>query len=201
MAARKRPATASRRGRPTVGDALEAAARAAQARAYAPYSGFRVGAAVLADGVIFDGANVENASYGLAICAERTAIAAAVLAGHRRIEAVAVITDATPPSSPCGMCRQTMREFTPDPAAVPTPWWIPAQNQFNGGQARIREVFLALAEAYARPAAGSALIDAATPGVDVPADDILGRPRPATGADLGCYEVQAAQAVFANGFE
>lgn len=89
----------------------------------------------------------------------------------------------------------------PDPAAVPTPWWIPAQNQFNGGQARIREVFLALAEAYARPAAGSALIDAATPGVDVPADDILGRPRPATGADLGCYEVQAAQAVFANGFE
>jgi cytidine deaminase len=117
----KRPAAkvSARRSLPTVGDALEAAARAAQARAYAPYSGFRVGAAVLADGVIFDGANVENASYGLAICAERTAIAAAVLAGHRRIEAVAVITDATPPSSPCGMCRQTMREFTPDPAAVP----------------------------------------------------------------------------------
>ena len=56
-------------------------------------------------------------------------------------------------------------------------------------------------EAYARPASGSALIDAATPGGDVPADDILGRPRPANGADLGCYEVQATQAVFANGFE
>lgn len=97
--------------------------------------------------------------------------------------------------------RVTADPLLPDPAAVQTPHWIPAQNQFNGGHARIREVFVALVEAFGRPVAGSALIDAATPGVDVPADDILGRPRPAQGADLGCYEVQAADGVFANGFE
>jgi cytidine deaminase len=96
-------------------DELVAAARAAQGQAYAPYSGFRVGAAVRAGDRIFTGANVENASYGLSICAERNAVVAAVLAGHRAIDAVAVATDASPPASPCGMCRQTLLEFASDP--------------------------------------------------------------------------------------
>jgi cytidine deaminase len=98
--------------------ALEAAARDAQRRAYAPYSKFRVGAAVRAAGEIFEGANIENASYPLAICAERTAVFAAVLSGAHRLEAVAVCTDASPPSSPCGACRQVLLEFAPDPTAV-----------------------------------------------------------------------------------
>ena len=98
--------------------ALEAAARDAQRRAYAPYSRFQVGAAVRMAGEIFEGANIENASYGLAMCAERTAVFAAVLAGAHQLEAVAVCTDASPPSSPCGACRQVLLEFAPDPAAV-----------------------------------------------------------------------------------
>lgn len=98
--------------------ALEAAASGAQRRAYVPYSRFRVGAAVRMAGQIFEGANIENASYGLAICAERTAVFAAVLSGAHRLEAVAVCTDASPPSSPCGACRQVLLEFAPDPAAV-----------------------------------------------------------------------------------
>jgi cytidine deaminase len=95
-------------------DELVAAARAAQGAAYAPYSGFRVGAAVRVGDRTFTGANVENASYGLSICAERNAVVAAVLAGHRAIDAVAVVTDASPPASPCGMCRQTLLEFASD---------------------------------------------------------------------------------------
>jgi cytidine deaminase len=99
--------------------ALERAARAAQARAYAPYSGFKVGAALLtSSGEIFTGANVENASYGLTVCAERTACIAAALAGHRDVRAICVVTDASPPASPCGMCRQTLLEFTQDPSKV-----------------------------------------------------------------------------------
>ena len=97
---------------------LTARALAAQHRAYAPYSKFRVGAAIQMSGQVFDGANVENASYGLCTCAERTAVVAAVFAGARRLEAVAVCTDASPPSSPCGACRQVLLEFAPDPAAV-----------------------------------------------------------------------------------
>lgn len=97
---------------------LEAAARAAQASAYAPYSKFKVGAAVKMDGEIYEGCNVENASYPLSVCAERNAIATAVAAGAHHLEEVAVVTDASPPSSPCGACRQVLREFAKDPKLV-----------------------------------------------------------------------------------
>jgi len=107
-------------GSPPPGDpALEAHACDAQRRAYAPYSKFQVGAAVrMVGGEIFDGINVENASYGLSVCAERIAVFAAVNAGARQLAAVAVCTEASPPASPCGACRQVLLEFAPDPAAV-----------------------------------------------------------------------------------
>lgn len=96
------------------------AARAAAASAYAPYSGFRVGAAVRCeDGRIYRGANVENASYGLGICAERVAAGGAAAQGRRRVTAVAVWTGADPPAPPCGGCLQFLLEFCPEPAAVP----------------------------------------------------------------------------------
>jgi cytidine deaminase len=99
-------------------EALIARARAVQPRAYAPYSKFSVGAAIVADGRVFEGVNVENAAYPLCTCAERAAVAAAVTAGARAIEAVAVSTGASPPASPCGACRQILIELAPDPAAV-----------------------------------------------------------------------------------
>jgi cytidine deaminase len=91
-------------------DALIESALAVRRQAYAPYSNFLVGAAVLTeDGSVFTGTNVENASYGLTLCAERVAASAAVAAGHRKLVAVAVATAGG--AAPCGACRQFLAEF------------------------------------------------------------------------------------------
>ncbi len=93
---------------------LMARAREASARAYAPYSGFQVGAAVLASsGEVFEGANIENASYPLTCCAERVAVFRAVMAGNRQIAAVAVYGQKASPCPPCGACRQVLNEWRP----------------------------------------------------------------------------------------
>jgi cytidine deaminase len=95
-------------------DELTQAAQAVRKRAYAPYSNYQVGAALLAeDGRVFVGANVENASYGLAQCAERSAIGAAIAAGVRRFVAAVVASPGERPATPCGMCRQVLAEFPP----------------------------------------------------------------------------------------
>ena len=100
--------------------ALTRAAEQVKEKAYAPYSHFSVGAALLADnGRIYTGANVEIASFGATICAERAAIAAAVADGARRIVAVAVSGNTPEPLTPCGICRQTLVEF----AGPDTPVW------------------------------------------------------------------------------
>jgi cytidine deaminase len=88
---------------------LRAAAREARERAYAPYSSFRVGAALLVSGRVFAGCNVENASYPVGICAERAALAAAISTGCRDLQAVLVMGPT--PIPPCGMCRQALAEF------------------------------------------------------------------------------------------
>lgn len=94
---------------------LIAAARQAYARAYAPYSHYEVGAAILMeDGSVHAAANVENCIPALSICAERNAISAAASAGLRRPHAVAVVTRSSPPARPCGLCRQTLAEFADD---------------------------------------------------------------------------------------
>jgi len=91
---------------------LVARAREAMRNAWAPYSEFRVGAAIeAADGRVFVGCNVESASYGLTICAERMALGAAVAAGARALRRVAVTTEVDPPAAPCGACRQLLAEF------------------------------------------------------------------------------------------
>jgi len=94
---------------------LIAAARLARRHAHARYSGFRVGAALeTADGTIVAGCNIENASYGLTICAERVAMFKALSEGHRTFRRVAVVTDTTTPTPPCGACRQILWEFGGD---------------------------------------------------------------------------------------
>lgn len=93
---------------------LRERATAAMEQAYAPYSRFRVGAALLAiDGSIDVGCNVENASYPAGICAERAAIASAIARGVREFAAVVIVTEAGTPTPPCGMCRQVLMEFAP----------------------------------------------------------------------------------------
>jgi cytidine deaminase len=88
---------------------------AASKQAYAPYSGFAVGAAVQCkSGAVFVGSNIENISYGLTICAERIAIASAVAAGEREFVVIAVVADTSEPIVPCGACRQFLAEFAPE---------------------------------------------------------------------------------------
>ena len=95
-------------------DALCEAAIAAREKAYAPYSDFHVGAALLTEtGVTFPGCNIENASFGLCLCAERTSVGTAMVAGHNQFKCVAIATTTSPPSPPCGMCRQVLAEFNP----------------------------------------------------------------------------------------
>ncbi|MDR7544060.1 MAG: cytidine deaminase [Armatimonadota bacterium] len=106
---------------------LVRAARAARRRAYAPYSGFKVGAAVLtASGAVVPGCNVENASYGLSVCAERAAIHRAIAEGHRDLVAVAVTSGRTA-AMPCGACRQVMAEFGVGAVIVDRPGAGPRQ--------------------------------------------------------------------------
>jgi len=98
---------------------LESAARDAASRAYAPYSKFHVGAAVLTNsGAIFTGCNVENASYGLCNCAERTAIFSAIAAGEKAVSCVVVYTPTLHPTPPCGACRQVINEFGPSAIVI-----------------------------------------------------------------------------------
>ncbi|HKS68613.1 MAG TPA: cytidine deaminase [Candidatus Acidoferrales bacterium] len=100
-------------------NALVAAARKARENAHAPFSNFRVGAALRAEsGRIYTGCNVENASYGLTCCAERVAIFKAISEGERGFEAIAVVTDADELTPPCGACRQIIWEFCGDVPVV-----------------------------------------------------------------------------------
>ena len=118
---------------PEIRERLIAAACAVRPNAYAPYSRFMVGAALLADdGRVFTGVNVENASYGLTVCAERNAVGAMVVEDGRRILAVAVCTENG--VTPCGACRQVLSEFTDDEVAVPV-WMV-------DGQGGVRETTL-----------------------------------------------------------
>jgi cytidine deaminase len=116
---RGRPGRNPGRGLTPAERELIAAALAARRRAYAPYSRFTVGAAVRGrDGSVFSGCNVENASFGATVCAERNAVAAAVVGGVKTFRAVAIVTGTSPPSPPCGLCRQVLAEFSPRMAVL-----------------------------------------------------------------------------------
>jgi cytidine deaminase len=105
--------------RPSDLELLVRAAQAARGNAHAPYSRYRVGAAILTQsGAIHSGCNVENASYGATLCAERAAVAAMVAAGDRKPVACAVVTGGPRPGAPCGICRQVLAEFARDMAIV-----------------------------------------------------------------------------------
>jgi cytidine deaminase len=113
-------------------------ARDAMRRAYVPYSHFPVGAALLAeDGRVFTGCNVENASYGLTLCAERVAIGKAVSEGAQRFVAVAIVAERVAPCSPCGACRQVLAEFGPELVVIldqgTVPWQIPISDLLPHG--------------------------------------------------------------------
>jgi cytidine deaminase len=100
-------------------ETLRAAAFSVMARAYAPYSSFRVGAAlVTTDDKVFVGCNVENASFPAGLCAERAALAAAVAHGERRFARIVIATDAQQPSPPCGVCRQVLAELAPQAEVI-----------------------------------------------------------------------------------
>lgn len=100
-------------------DSLVSAARAARENAHAPFSKFKVGAALrTASGKVFGGSNVENATYGLTVCAERVAIFKAISEGERRFDVIAVVTDTDEVTPPCGACRQLLWEFCGDVAVV-----------------------------------------------------------------------------------
>ena len=110
-------------------DALFEAALKAQARAYAPYSGFQVGAAVQGEsGVVYAGCNVENAAYPVGTCAEEAAIVAMIASGERRIAAILVLGEGGEPVTPCGACRQRIREF----AASDTPVHVASRDGVRG---------------------------------------------------------------------
>ncbi len=117
-------------------------AEKARKRAYTPYSKFKVGAAVLSvDGEIFTGCNIENASFGLAVCAERVAIFKAISEGTTKFEAIAVIGDTDKPCSPCGACRQVISEFGED---------IPLIMANLRGDVKIKKIKELLPEAFGK---------------------------------------------------